>query len=93
MRTDLSRIDNLKNHARGEPYTGAGPSHVTVVSAPVPRQPCIVCGGTVRRLLPYHSWCEPTTCTCDTPRPDGLGECQDCHRLALSHSWHNGRPV
>lgn len=35
---------------------------------------------------------EPTTCTCDTPRPDGIGECAGCHRLVLSHSWHEGRP-
>lgn len=42
----------------------------------------------------YHSGtCEPTTCTCETPRPDGIGECGGCHRLALSHSWHAGRPT
>lgn len=43
----------------------------------------------------YHAECEPTTCTCVTPRPDGLGECGGCHRLVLSHSWHDGvrRPL
>jgi hypothetical protein len=42
----------------------------------------------------YHRGaCEPTTCTCpDGGHPNGLGECGTCHRLVLSHSWHNGRP-
>lgn len=41
----------------------------------------------------YHLHdCEPTTCTCDTPFPDLLGECACCHRLVLTHSWHEGRP-
>lgn len=36
--------------------------------------------------------CDPVTCTCNTPRPDGIGECAGCHRLVLTHSWHDGRP-
>lgn len=56
--------------------------------------PCGTCGaplpGGSSRYC--NTDCEPTTCTCDTPRPDGLGECAGCHRLVLTHSWHNGRP-
>jgi hypothetical protein len=37
--------------------------------------------------------CEPTTCGCDDPRPDGLGECARCRRLVLACSWHEGRPT
>lgn len=41
---------------------------------------------------PFHSGCEPFTCLCETPRPDGLGECGRCRRLVVSHSWHDGQP-
>ncbi len=58
------------------------------------RATCIYCGEP-RGLtggLRYHLACEPTTCTCDEPTPNGLGECQSCFRLVLSHSWHAGIP-
>lgn len=49
--------------------------------------------GTGGHTFGYHSGvCEPTTCACETPEPDGLGECATCRRLVLSHSWHEGRP-
>lgn len=54
---------------------------------------CIVCNRPTRHTFGYHPECEPTTCTCATPRPDGIGECAGCHRLVLSHSWHEGRPA
>lgn len=41
----------------------------------------------------YHPDCEPTTCDCDDGgQPNGIGECAGCHRLVLTHSWHEGRP-
>lgn len=58
-----------------------------------PKTPCRTCGEPTRTASRYHHDCEPTTCVCDVPRPDGLGECAGCHRLVLSHSWHNGRPA
>lgn len=62
------------------------------------RVDCLSCGGRIRPggqpTRGYHPGaCEPTTCTCaDGGKPDGLGECGNCHRLVLSHSWHLGRP-
>lgn len=57
--------------------------------------PCAGCGRGVGNGR--TGWCEgcgdPTTCLCDHPEPDGLGECGRCHRLVLSHSWHEGRPA
>ena len=37
----------------------------------------------------YQSTHEPTTCTCDEPDPDSVGECSRCRRLAMTHEGQN----
>lgn len=90
----LKTADNLTSRVRCKECTNARSRAWHLAN----HQPvtCPTCGeplGVGGHTFGYHSGvCEPTTCTCETPNPDGLGECAACCRLVLSHSWHEGRP-
>ena len=50
-------------------------------------RPCPYCGHPMKfhtKFACCTPFAEPTLCTCETPDPDGIGECRCCRRRVLT---------